>query len=59
MKKRSITIVFETDASDEVIEEIAEQMRWQLDTLCDGTLEMDDDGVMVNEEYIVKDIIVK
>jgi hypothetical protein len=59
MKKRTITIVFETDADDDVVNEIAEQMRWQLDSLCDGTLLMDDDGQPVDEDYIVKDIIVK
>ena len=53
MKKRSIVIEFETDASEEVLEEIAENMRWQLESLNDGTLDMDGDGEYIDEPYIV------
>lgn len=60
MKRRTITIVVETDASDEVMEEIAEQMRWQLDSLNDGTLVMgDDEDDSVDEDYLVRSVDVK
>jgi len=63
MKKRSITINFETDAPKAVVEEIAEHMRWQLDSLNDGTLAMpiEPDGpeVEIDEEYDNVKITVK
>ncbi len=55
MKKRTITIEFESDASNKVIEEIAEHMRWQLDSMCDGTLFMTEraekNNKPVNKDY--------
>ncbi len=51
MKKRSITITFESTAQMDAIEEVAEHMRWQLDSLCDGTISMDDDKTFVHESY--------
>ena len=55
MKKRVITIELETDAPDAVLEEIAEHMRWQLDSMCDGTLDMETEGQpdIIDETYIV------
>jgi hypothetical protein len=52
MKKRSITVSFECDANDDIIEEIAEQMKFQLESLNDGTLEMPCKG-KCDSEYIV------
>lgn len=51
MKKRIIVVSFECDAPDDVIQEIAEQMRWQLDSLNDGTLEMNEGEDPVDYEY--------
>ena len=41
MRKLTISITFTTDASDEVISHIAQDMRWQLDSLTDGSLDED------------------
>lgn len=61
MKKRSITIEFETDAPDAAVEEIAEHMRWQLDSLCDGTLDMGTQQKpdIIDENYKLTNVTVK
>lgn len=61
MRKRTIIIEFETDAPDSAVEEIAEHMRWQLDSLCDGTLDLGTQAEpdIVDEDYVVTNVEVK
>ena len=40
MKKRTITITFESDAPEGAIHVLAEDMCAQLESLCDGTMDL-------------------
>jgi hypothetical protein len=51
MFKRKITIEFVSSAPDDVVDEIAETMYVQLESLNDGTLVMDGDEDPVNYRY--------
>jgi hypothetical protein len=45
--KRTITISFDSDAPDDVIQEVAEVMQTQLEFLSDGDMVRSEDGTIV------------